>query len=191
MEKLFFMKTLALAVVAVLAVVTGIPSSALAGIRVEHVADAVFVLGERDGEYPALFVDAHRMSGYRTDTVVGSLNIGFSIRRGTCVEPDDLTSCVLTDQRRPVVGNFRNGDVFEIEDDLSSARLRLTRHGVTHTVRWRATSEARPVVRDVDCGVIPIGSGIGFDRAAAARGRVFGRRVSTSVAFLETVGYSC
>lgn len=195
MSKTWRMRRISVFLVALIAV--GVAATpARAGIRIEHRAQAIFMLPERNGSHPAFFVDALRMSGYKGGFSVGSLNIGFGITRGVCLDRHDVDSCMITDKSRSVGGNFRKRDVFEFEDDLTSARLVVTRKGITHRVTWSATSDPAPVVRDVDCGLVPVGTGVGAMRTAKAKGRVFGHSV-TSVGSsrlptsLDTVAYTC
>ncbi len=132
------------------------------------------------------------MTGYSGSSVVGSTNIGFGIVRGVCSGPRDIESCVVTDRSRSVVGNFRDGDVFEMDDDLETARLKVTRDGTTHQVVWRARTDPAPIVRDPECGLIPAGIAVGFGREANASGSLFGTKVrSRFFTFLETTAYSC
>lgn len=166
-----------------------------AGIRVEHRASAVFVMPERDGVHPAIFVSATRMSGLvDTDPTVGSMNIGFVIHEGECFAPDDLDSCVIGDRDRSAGGNFRDGDVFEFDDDLGYAHLKVRRKGFTHKVTWRASSERTATISDITCGVVPAGVAAGLEREAEASGRVFGRSLRGATLLsssLSTVAFSC
>ena len=178
--------------------VIGSPSPAHAGVRVEHSADAVFVLPERNGTHPAFFVSALRMAWVPEDGSLespGSVPVTFSISRGECRDPSSLDSCVVTD-RGWVGGRFREGDVFEFDEDLSSAHLKVTRKGITHEVRWTATSEHVPVVRAGGCSVPTVATDAGARRGASAKGRVFGHKVETihaggSDAELSTIAYTC
>ena len=153
-----------------------------AGIRVEHRTNAVFILPERNGVHPALFVSALRMAWPPEDGSLdspGSMPVLWNISRGECWDTDSADSCIVTD-RGHVGGRFREGDVFEFDEDLSSAHLKVTRKGITHEVRWTATSDHAPVLRAGGCGVPTVATNAGFRRDASAEGRIFGRRVETA-----------
>ena len=185
-----------IAIGALLAVL-GAGSPAQAGIRVEHRTDAVFVLPERNGTHPALFVSALRMAWVPEDGSLespGSVPVLWGISRGECRDTVSLDSCIMIE--RGVGGRFREGDVFEFDEDLSSAYLKVTRKGITHEVRWTATSDHDPIVRTPACDIPPIATEVGTQRAASAQGRVFGRKVATIDARdfdadLSSVSYIC
>jgi hypothetical protein len=189
------MKRLAL-VLALVAAVAPV-SPAKAGIRVEHTARAIFVLPERDGVHPVLSVSALRMVWPPEDGSLespGSVLVGWSITRGECLDTASLDSCVLSD--RGVRGRFREGDVFEFDEDLESAHLSVTRKGITHEVSWTATSDHAPVVETQGCGLPTVATNAGVRRDASAEGRLFGHKVKTLDAGgfdgeLSTIGYSC
>ena len=169
-----------------------------AGIRVEHRTNAVFILPERNGVYPAFFVSALRMAWPPEDGSVdspGSMPVLWNISRGECETADNLDSCVVTD-RGHVGGRFRDEDVFEFDEDLSSAHLKVTRKGITHEVSWTATSDHAPVLRAGGCGLPTVATNAGVRRDASAQGRIFGHEVRTldtrgSAAELSTIGYTC
>lgn len=189
------MRRLSLLICATLVGLCLVAPPAHAGIRIEHHADAVFVLPARHGAYPAVFVSALRMSGMdNTDPTIGSTNIGFVIQEGECFVPDDVESCVIGDRDRSVGGNFRDGDLFEFDDDLGYAHLKVRRKGITHEVTWRATAEPIATVSDTSCGFVPAGVAAGLKRDAEAAGSVLGRslrgaRLLTSS--LSTVAFTC
>lgn len=166
-----------------------------AGARIEHWASAVFVLPERNGSHPALIVEALRMTGAQgTALSVGSLNIGFAIHRGRCFDPDEYDSCVIGNRDDSVGGDFRDGDVFQIDDDLGYAHLKVRRGGVTHRVTWRASADPTPVAWDKTCSLAPAGAAAGLEREADAAGRLLGtdlRVTQVLTASLATVAFTC
>lgn len=172
-------------------------SNAHAGIRVEHRTHAVFVLPEKNGVHPALFVSALRMAGPEASLdSPGSVPVLFHIGWGECSNPGSLDSCIVTDRGDSIGGRFRDGDVFEFDEDLSTAHLRVTRKGITHDVRWAATSDPTPVVRAGGCGLPTVATEFGVQREAVARGRVFGHKVRTLDsggfdATLTSVAFTC
>lgn len=156
-------------------------SPAQAGIRVEHRTDAVFVLPERNGVHQAIWVSALRMAWPPEDGSLGSpgsVPVLWNISRGECRDITSLDSCVVT-QSKGIGGRFRDGDVFEFEEDLSSAHLKVTRKGITHEVSWTATSDHAPVAGTQGCGVPTVATHAGVQRTASAKGRVFGHKVET------------
>jgi hypothetical protein len=173
-------------------------SPAHAGVRVEHRTNAVFLLPERNGVHPAFFVSALRMAWPPEDGSLdspGSVPVLWGISRGECRNADDLDSCIVTDSGY-VGGRFREGDVFEFDEDLSSAHLKVTRKGITHEVRWTASSDHAPVVRAGGCGVPTVATNAGVQREASAEGRVFGHKVETLDvggfdAELSSIFYAC
>lgn len=190
------MKRLAL-VLALIAAVMPI-SPAQAGIRVEHRTDAVFVLPKRNGVHQVFWVSALRMAWPPEDGSLdspGSVPVLWSITRGECRNTTSLDPCVVT-QSRSIGGRFRDGDIFEFDEDLSSAHLKVTRRGITHEVRWTATSDHAPIVRTPPCGVPPVDTQVGTQRVATAKGRVFGHKMETIDARgfdadLSSIFYSC
>lgn len=156
-----------------------------AGIRIEQDAHAVFVLPKSDGVYPAVFVSASRMTG---------TNVGFVIHLGRCLDPDDFDSCIIGTRDRAVGGNFRDGDIFEFDDDLGYAHLKVRRDGVTHEVTWRASDAATATVSDTNCGLVPVGTAAGLERQAETSGTVFGKSLRDArvlTASLSVVAYTC
>lgn len=110
------------------------------------------------------------------------------------MDTSSLDSCVMFD--RGIGRRFREGDVFEFDDDLSTAHLKVTRKGITHEVSWTAISDHAPVVQTQRCGLPTVATNAGVRRDASAEGRVFGHKVRTLDAGgfdgeLSTIGYSC
>ena len=192
---LVLMKRLALVLALVAAVMPVTPAQA--GMRVEHRSSAIFVLPERNGVYPILFVSALRMARPPEDGSLdspGSVPVLWNISRGECVDASRLDSCVMSD--RGIGGRFREGDVFEFDEDLSSAHLKVTRRGITHEVMWTATSDHAPVLRADGCGIPTVATTAGVRRDASADGRVFGHKMKTLDAGgfdgeISTLGFTC
>jgi hypothetical protein len=156
-------------------------STAQAGIRVEHRTDAVFVLPKHNGVHQVFWVSALRMAPFPPEVSIdspGSVPVLWNISRGECRDTTSLDSCAVT-QSKSIGGRFRDGDIFEFEEDLSSAHLKVTRHGVTHEVSWTATSDHFPIVRTDGCGIPTVATTAGVRRAASAEGRVFGHKMRT------------
>ena len=147
-----------------------------AGIRREFQADAFFLLGSQNGVREAIWVWAVDMApvldgdgaipGYRA----------FSISHGYC-RGSSWDSCRITHPR--IVGSLRGSDVLEFDPELESAFLKVTRHGMTHVVRWKATAPAMPFVAWMDCN--PPIDGAGLSRTAKTSGTVFGHKVKSAL----------
>lgn len=164
-----------------LLLVVGITAPAHAGIRLERRARATFLLPERDGVRPAIFVEVNQMNE-------GDDYTGFALRRGVCRA--DGSRCVIMGG---FVGELQEGDVFDVDEDLARAYLKVTRDGQTHTVTWRQTDDARPAIYSFDCGLYP-GNAVGVARDASARGTIFGHRLGSREqrdVSLEALAYTC
>jgi hypothetical protein len=165
-----------------LLVVTLMPAPAVADAGLEQRAYALVVLPERSSVFPAFFVDV-RISedGVRT----------FGIYRGSCFGRATSENCFVSSSG--LSGELRPADVFEFDPALGSARLEVTRKGVTHEVVWEAVASGAPVVRPYDC-LSPMGPAVGTARFATANATIFGKKASSpdpDEAALEVVAYTC
>lgn len=70
--------------------------------------------------------------------------------------------------------------MFEFDDDLTYAHLKVRRRGIVHEVTWRATTQPQTVASEIGCGSLPAGAAVGLERSASAGGTVLGRRVTGS-----------
>lgn len=141
-----------------------------AGIRTERRAEAFFLLPERDGRRPFLYVTVHEITADYE---------GFGLSRGFCYGDDIPASC-KTATGSAIAGELRGGDVFEIDPALDAAYLKVTRKGVTHELTWTATGDPAPSTTEHECGPVPAGpKSAGVTRAALASGTIFGRELTT------------
>ena len=145
-------------------------SPAHSGIRTEHNARAVFLLPERNGVRPVYFVVVTSMDagGY----------VGFGILRGICA-PDQKPRCVAT-RKGSIVGELSEGDVFEIDQTLETAYLKVTRRGITHEVTWTTDDPIGPLTLPYGCGEDQVPDRAGIARTGSASATIFGREMEVS-----------
>jgi hypothetical protein len=163
-----FLATLALALAVAGSLLLSV---AQAGVRTEQRADALFLLPERNGVRPAIWVSGVTGSGWST--------AGFNVVRGFCADDMSTDGCAV-EAGRGVSGATRGGDIFEVDPDLGSARLKVTRDRFSIDISWTGTDELDPVANVFDCGDVPQGLQSGIMRTGSAAGTVFGRKVRVS-----------
>lgn len=166
-------------------IVAGAPLPAQSGIRTERQASAWFLLEQRRGHTPFIFVVA-------TELTAGYFD--FAIGRGFCTGPDIPADCAI-DRSRSFARELRSDEVFEIDPMLESAHLKVRLGGKVHEVRWAAAGAPAPLQREYECANAPAGE-VGVRRNASASGRVFGVRVKadptgSSEPWLMAAAYGC
>jgi hypothetical protein len=156
-----------------------------AGIRFDQAGYTTVFVGQKDGSYVGLFIWA-----VNHDVAPGGL---FSIVPARCSDPRP-TTCKLQ-RKRAVSGQVREGEVLDFAPDLSFARLKVTRRGITHEISWTAVGDPSAVNSSPECSA-PAGKGLGMARRAAVAGNVFGHSFSKQHSeqrhtSLEAVAYTC
>lgn len=159
---------------------------ARAGVRTLRQAQATFLLPERNGVTPFIYVHVVELRGI-------GIREFFSMGRGVC-SPHTTPKCV-TDRKSKIGRRLRQGDVLDIDPTLESAHLKVRVRGKTHEVIWTGLGRLAPLQDDYECAGIPAGE-VGVGRTAGAKGRVFGHRLAVSSdgggkAGLKAAAYGC
>jgi hypothetical protein len=171
--------------IAVAVLVAGSVSPARSGIRTERRASALFLLEERRGGTPFIFVVAGELSA-------GYFDVGLG--RGLCTGDDIPEDCTI-DRSRSFARELRDGETFEIDPMLETAHLRVRLRNQIHEVTWTGDGVPAPLQNDHECAGAPAGE-VGVRRPASASGRVFGQRVTAAVdglgePWLQAAAYGC
>lgn len=150
--------------------VIAMASTAHSGIRTEHNARAVFLLPERNGVRPLYFVTVTSMDA--------GAYVGFGILRGVCA-PEQKPRCIAT-PKGSIVGELGEGDVFEIDQNLETAYLKVTRRGITHEVSWTTDDQLGPLTLPYDCGEDQVPDRAGVARTGSATATIFGHEMEVT-----------
>jgi hypothetical protein len=147
-------------------------SSSAEPVRVERNAFALWRVGR-------LGPDASKIVGVAVWTSRSPDQPGeiarFAVHEGICFDGAEDESCLISSDGY-FSGKAKPGEV-TIDPALGSARLKVTRRGVTTDVTWDALDEVEPMAGQASCGESEGGPMALAQRRSIATGRVMGRRV--------------
>lgn len=116
--------------------------------RTDRIASAFILLPKKGGSQvrPFLAVWAsERTLQHRT----------ISVSRGRCLGDSIPEDCVIPAEGGVYARSLSEGETFEIDADLSSARLAISYRGKALLAQWSATGALSSLPPRYDCGLIP------------------------------------